>query len=198
MYSTRDDSPRPRLPVRRRLSILSLEARPTLRCFFHLPAGNVIFQKLNLELLISYDPLDQIPDRKDPVQFAIFEHRQVAALFYSYQRERCFNCLVRSDRNQIARQEGATLVTNDFQLARTGQNVLGRQLQLPAELSSLVTNGFGLNDTCRALLCRKGAVRVELRWIRTNQYVYKQEARASVSSVRHSSTDSVSRDDLGA
>jgi Fe-S cluster biogenesis protein NfuA len=44
-------------------------------------ASSQVTLRHNLELLISDDPLDQIPDRKDPVQFAIFEHRQMATLF---------------------------------------------------------------------------------------------------------------------
>lgn len=53
--------------LRQRLLILSLKARPALRCFFRLPVRNVIFKNLDIELLTCNDPFDQIPNRKDPI-----------------------------------------------------------------------------------------------------------------------------------
>ena len=43
-----------------------------------LPTGNEILQKMDLGLLICDNRFDQIPNRKDPIQLAVFEHRQVA------------------------------------------------------------------------------------------------------------------------
>ena len=42
---------------------------------FHLTTGNVILQNLDLKLLSCDERFDQIPNRKDPIQLAIFEYR---------------------------------------------------------------------------------------------------------------------------
>ena len=42
---------------------------------FHLTTGNVILQNLDLKLLSCDERFDQIPNRKDPNQLAIFEYR---------------------------------------------------------------------------------------------------------------------------
>jgi hypothetical protein len=43
-----------------------------------LSTGNEILQKMDLGLLICDNRFDQIPNRKDPIQLAVFEHRQMA------------------------------------------------------------------------------------------------------------------------